>query len=102
MLLYERDHALVVGAVSIMKGRFVHEDHCFARSFRDEIAHLILRRDAGGGVVRIADVDQTCLRGSKHLRQIVSKAARQWHLYDFSSIRLGIFDYCFERWIRDD
>ena len=67
MLFHQWNDTFIIGAVGVMKVRFVNKNHGLARRFRDEIAQLILRRDAGSGIVRITDVNQTALRGGKHL-----------------------------------
>ena len=81
---------------------FVHQNHCFARSFCDEVAYFVLGRDTRSGVVRIADVNQTALGSDEHFWQIVRKAAGQGHLYYFSTIGAGILEYGFESWVRRD
>ena len=54
-----------------MEISFVDQDHCFGRSLRDEIAEVVLRRDTCGRIVRIADVNETFLRGRAHFLEIV-------------------------------
>src|SRR5215471_10673943 len=51
MIFHESDHTLVVGAIGIMKIRFVYENHRLWRSRCDEIPEFVLWRDAGGRVV---------------------------------------------------
>src|SRR4030095_5662298 len=79
-----------------MEIRFVDENHCFGRSLRDEIAQLVLRRDAGGGIVWITHVNQAALCSSDHFRKIVRKAARQRNLHNFGTVGAGIIEYCFK------
>src|ERR1700758_3010426 len=82
-----------------MKIRFVHKNHCFARSFLDKISQLILGRDAGRGIVWVTDVNQTSLGGSKHFGKIVGEAAGQRDLYNLGTISGGVLKNRFERWI---
>ena len=79
-----------------MKVRFVYENHCFAWSSPEEIAQLILGRDARRGIIRVADVNQTSPRGGKHFWKIMGEGRRQWHLHHFGAIRGCLFQNCFE------
>ena len=74
MIPYQRNHTLVVGAVGVMEVRFIHENHRFAWRFSDEFTEFILGRNASSGIVRVTNIDQTSLRGGKHLWQIMRKA----------------------------
>ena len=67
MIFHERDHTFVVGAIGIMKIRFVYENHRLRRSLCNEIAQLVLWRDARGRIIRVADVDQTAPRGGESI-----------------------------------
>ena len=102
MILHQRDHTLVAGAVGVMKVRFVHENRRFARSLRNEIAQSILGSDTGGGIVRVADINQTSFRSGKHFRQVMREGGGERHLHHFGAISVGIIEYCFESWIRGD
>ena len=73
-----------------MKVRFIYQNHCPAWSFLDEIAQLVLGRNTGGRIVRIADVNQASLCSSHHFRQIMRKAAGQRHLYNIGAIGAGV------------
>ena len=85
-----------------MKIRFVHENRCLAWGLRDEVAQILLRRNAGGGIVRVADVDQALLRGSKHFRKIMREGRGQRNLHDLSTVYFGLFENCLEGWISYD
>src|SRR5205823_10247007 len=78
------------------------EDHCFAWSVCDKFAQLILWRNAGRRIVRVADINQPVLGRSRHFWQIVSKAARQRNFDDVRAIGFRIFKNCFESWIGGD
>ena len=97
MIFHQLDRRFVLWAVGIMKVRLVHENHCVARRVCDEIAQLVLWRDAGGGVVRITDVNQTSICGGKHLGQIVGEGAGKWHLHHIGAIRSGVNKNRFKR-----
>ena len=100
MIFHERDHTVVVGAIGIMKIRFVYENRRLWRSRCDEISQFALWRDTGGRVVRVADVNQTRFRRIKHFQEIMLKAAGQWHLDDLSAVGAGIIENRFKGRIR--
>src|SRR5215510_2806148 len=100
MVFCETDDTLVVGAIGIMKIRFVDENHRLRRSRCEEISKFVLWRYAGGRVVWVADVNQTRFRGITHLRKVMLKTAGQRHLDDLSAIRTGIIKNCFKSRIR--
>jgi hypothetical protein len=102
MILYHRDHTLVIGAVGVMKVRLIHENHRFAWRFADEFTEFILGRNAGSGVVRVTNIDQSSLRGGKHLWQIMHKAGGQGHLYDFGAVDCRLLQDRFKSGISGD
>src|SRR2546428_10892661 len=59
MILDQRNHAFVLGTVGVVIVSLVHENHRLPGSVGDELAHFFLRSDAGRGIVRVADVNQT-------------------------------------------
>ncbi len=85
-----------------MKIRLVHKDHRLTRRLRDKIAQLILWRDAGGRIIRIADINQTSFGCGKHFWKVVRKRGCQRHLRDFSAVCLGLFQNRFKGWISRD
>ena len=85
-----------------MKVCFVHENHRLARRVRDEGTQSILRRDAGGRIVRIADVNETSFGRGDHFWQVVAKRRGERHLHDFSAVDLGVIEDCLKGWIGDD
>src|SRR4029079_9521760 len=102
VLFHERNDTLVIRAVCEVEVGFVYENHCFPRSLRDAIAALVLWRDSGSGVVRIANVNQASPRSRKHFRRIMGKSIGQGYLYNFSTVGAGMIDYGFESWVRCD
>src|SRR5881275_2625622 len=102
MLFHQWNDALIIGAVRVMKVRFVHQNHGLARRLSDKVAQLVLWRNTGGRIVRIADVNQPTLRSSMHLWKIVGKSAVKRHLYHLSAISFGITENCFKRRISCD
>ena len=83
MILHQRDHAFILGTVRIVMVSLVHQNHRVARHLVEELAHFFLRRNAGGGIVRIADVNQALVRGGQHLLQVMTEAAGKRDLQDF-------------------
>ena len=76
MIFDQRDHTFVIRTVGVMEIRFVDQNHCVRRSFGDEIAQIVLWRDARRWIVRVADVNQTfAVRGRAHFLEIMRKAA---------------------------
>ena len=102
MISDQGDHTLVVRAVGVMKVRFVHENRRFARSLRNEIAQSILGSDTGGGIVRVADINQTSFRSGKHFRQVMREGGGERHLHHFGAISVGIIENCFKGRISGD
>ena len=96
MILDHRNHARVVGTVGVVEVGFVHQDHGRARSFGDKLAHFVLRRDAGGGIVRVADVNEPVLRGGAHLREVMTETAGERNFHDLSAIGFRVLDERFE------
>ena len=74
MIFDQRDHALVIRAIGVVEVGLVHQNHCLTRNFRDNLAHFILRRDAGGGIVGVANVDKTFFRRGRHFVEVMAKA----------------------------
>jgi len=89
MIFHERDHTVVVGAIGIMKIRFVYENRRLRRArLRSSRAVRPWVMLASG--CSVADVNQTRFRRIKHFRQIMLKAAGQWHFDDLSAIGSSI------------
>src|SRR6266513_3241040 len=79
-----------------MKVRFVYENHRLGRSLRDEVTQFVFRRDAGGGIIRVANVNQTSFCSGKHSGKIVAEAWSEWSLHYLGAIGAGIIKNCFE------
>ena len=102
MIFHQRDHAFVFGAVGVMEVGFVHQNHRVARSLLDETAQIAFRSDARRRIVRVADVNQTFLRGRSHFSQVVMEIRNQRNFDDFAAARFRIFKNRFECWIGGD
>src|SRR5438105_1870966 len=102
MILEQRDHTLVLGTVRIMMVSFIHENHRLPGSFRDEIAQLILWRNAGGRIVWVADVNESFSCSGRHLGKIVAKDAVKRNLYHLRAAGLRVMKDRLEGWIRDN
>ena len=85
-----------------MKVRFVNQNYRLAWNLVDEIAQLILWRNAGRRIVRIADIDQSFARRRQHLRQIMSIGFVERHLYDFRAVNARVIENRFESRIGSD
>src|SRR5258705_10786148 len=77
-----RYYAFIVGAVSVMKISFVHQNRGFLRNFADELAECVPWGDAGSGIVRIAYIDQSLTGGRRHFRKIVTQARSEGNFND--------------------
>src|ERR1044071_5078144 len=102
MILDQRNHALVVGAVCIMMVSLIHENHRLPGRFRDELAQLILWRNAGGRIVWVTDVDQSLFRSRRHLRKVVAKGTVKRNFYALRAADFRMMKDRLEGWIRDN
>ena len=59
-------------------------------------AQFAIWRDAGGRIVRIANVNQARFRRIEHFRQIMLKAAGQRSFDDLGAIGAGVIENCFK------
>ena len=96
MILDQRNHAFVVGAVGVVEVSFVHQNRRLARSFRDKLTHVILRRDAGGRIIWIADVNEPLLGRGRHLWEIMTEARSERNFHDLSAIDRRVIEDCFK------
>src|SRR6266542_377112 len=102
MILYQRDHTFIIETVGVEEVSFVYQNHRLMRSIRDEFPQLILRRNAGGGIIRIADVNQSLLRHSQHFGKIMSKGGGQRDFHHLGTIDAGIIKNCFKSGVSRD
>ena len=101
MLPDQRNHALILRTVGVMIIRLVHQNHGVVRHALDKLAHFVFRSDAGGGIIRIADVNQAALRCGQHLPQIVTKIRRERNFHDLCAVALRMVKDGFEGRIGD-
>src|SRR5712671_3553272 len=99
MVADQRYHAFIVRAIGVVKISLVHQNHGLPGDFVDELADFILWCDAGRGIVRIADINQSLAGGCRHFREVVTEARRKWNLDDLGGINSGVVKNGFESWI---
>src|SRR5438445_11958400 len=80
----------------------IYKNHCLAWSFGNEVPQLILWRDAGRGIVRVADVNQTFICRREHLWQIVAEAAGERNFHNLSAVDARMIENGLERRIGSD
>ena len=102
MIFDQRNHTLVVGTVGVVEVGLIHQNHRLPRNLGDEFAHFVLRRDAGSGIVRVADVNKPLLRRGCHFVQVMAKTWRERDLCYLSAIDLRVIKDCFEGRIGSD
>src|SRR5215467_6445488 len=96
MIFHQRNYTVVIGAIRKMEVSFVHKNHCRTLRVCDEFAQLIFGRNACGGIIRVADVNQTSLRSGTHFWKIMGKGWSQWNLYHLGAVNSGLLENCFE------
>src|SRR5262249_438984 len=97
MLLHQRDNGIVISVVGIMEVSLVNKDHRLVRCLGDKVAQVGLGRNSGGGIVRIAHVNQAAFRGGKHFWKVVSETARQRNLEYLSAVDARLLYNRFKR-----
>src|SRR5207249_8356101 len=91
--------AVVVRIIGVMEVSFIHQDYRLRRCFGDEIGSFILRRETGGRIVRVTNVNKTCICHCAHLAKVVREVVGEWYLNDFRSINGGMLEDGLESWI---
>ena len=77
----------------------INQNHRVAWRPGDELAQLVFRRNARGGVVRITNVDQPFVCRRCHFCKIVSEAARKRHFHDLGATNIGVISDSLECWV---
>ena len=102
MIFDHRNDAFVVGAVGVMKISLIDQNHGRLRNAVNEIAQVLLRGDAGRGIVGIANINQPFDCRCPHSRQVVRKRLCEWNLNDLRAVDLRVVENRFESRIGDD
>src|SRR5437762_13242286 len=75
---------------------FIYQDHRLRWRFGDEIVKFVLWCDAGSGIVRITDVNESGIRDFRHLGKVMREAVSERNFNDLRSIDGGMMQNCFE------
>src|SRR5260370_26812689 len=85
-----------------MKVSLLYQNSCLPRGLQDDVAALVLRSDAGRGVVRVADIDQSFAGRRQHSWQVVTETTGQRNLNDFLLVNVRVVKDSFEGRIGND
>src|SRR6266436_5985080 len=96
MILDQRNHNLVVRTVGVVEVSLVHQNHGLAWSFGDIFSQFILWRDAGGGIVRVANVNEPLLGRVGHFSKIMTKATSERNFHDLSTVDARVIENRFK------
>ena len=99
MIFDQRNHSLVIGSVGVVEIGFIHQNRRFAWSFVDELAQFVLGRDAGSGIVWVADVNQTFISRREHFWKVVTESGGEGNFHHVSAVDARLIENCFESWI---
>ena len=80
----------------------VDQDRGLGRRFLDELAHFILGREAGGRIVRVADINEPFPGRGAHFGKIVSEARIERDFHCLRTPKFRVLDDRFKGWIGHD